>query len=180
MRRWIRWVDEWAQHHVTLLGGIAAAVIIATVMIALVMAGDSKPSAPTEDTVAGYSTQPPATATVEEQATSTPRPPEATNIAPPATTDTPSIEDQLRKDCPAAFRDPCVDAMTRVLNIESAPYGRVALCVNARGNWWTAAEKGSPPSESLTANSKVGDPCPGSPGYSIKAIYTPGQNLRAR
>src|SRR3990172_5244933 len=85
-------------------------------------------------------------------------------------TDTPSIEEQLRRDCPAEFRDPCVEVMAQILSIKSAPYGRVALCVNAKGNWTTAAEIGSPPSESLTSNSKVGDPCPGVPGHTIKAI----------
>lgn len=88
---------------------------------------------------------------------------------PPTTS---GIEDQIRQDCPSEFRAPCVDVMTRLLSLRSDQYGRIALCVNATGNWTTAAEKGSPPSESLRANSKVGDACPGSsPDHTIKAIY---------
>jgi hypothetical protein len=86
------------------------------------------------------------------------------------------LRSQLERDCP---HDPirplahgaCVDNLATIVSISSKPYGRVALCVDTRGGWTVAAEKGSPPSDSLTRSHRIGDPCPGARGFVIKAIF---------
>jgi len=100
--------------------------------------------------------------------------PTSTPLAPPPTP-LPDIEVRLFKGCPPEFRDPCLTTMKQLLegNRVSGAYGRIALCVNARGNWTVRAEKGSPPQDTLLPTAKIGDLCPNAGEHRVVDIFEP-------